>query len=188
MKCSHCKKPFERTASDIRRGRTKYCSRNCWDLARAKRSKYRAEAVWRLGRKQCQMCDKTLPVENFHSNNKTNDGLTSRCRDCLYECQKSAIAVKLSENREKYLEQRKGWHLKHTFGIGISEYKLLVSKQNGVCAICRGKDKGRKLAIDHDHKTGQIRGLLCGRCNQGIGHFLEDRLLMRRAIEYLNSW
>lgn len=68
----------------------------------------------------------------------------------------------------------------------------MLEEQNGVCAICRCKEKiinknGKKwlLAIDHNHKTGKIRGLLCNSCNIGLGRFNEDIKLLKKAIEYL---
>jgi len=65
--------------------------------------------------------------------------------------------------------------------------------QNGVCAICSGgetvKTRGtlRRLAVDHDHETGKVRGLLCNRCNNGLGNFRDDPDLLREAIAYLQE-
>lgn len=67
-------------------------------------------------------------------------------------------------------------HLKTKFGITPEEYDAMLHKQRGKCAICRQPEKvvGKSLAVDHDHKTGKVRGLLCGSCNQLLGIF-EDR-------------
>lgn len=80
------------------------------------------------------------------------------------------------------------------YGITIEEYERLLKEQNGLCKICkqpesqimRGKQKS--LAVDHNHETGEIRGLLCGKCNSGIGMFRENTLLLSEAIKYLNSF
>jgi hypothetical protein len=62
----------------------------------------------------------------------------------------------------------------------------LLSAQDGRCAICGAERGTRRLAIDHDHTTGFIRGLLCVRCNTGLGSFRDDPELLRKAIEYLD--
>jgi hypothetical protein len=69
----------------------------------------------------------------------------------------------------------------------MEEYNNLFEKQNGKCAICNGesKDRGRALDVDHDHKTGKIRGLLCVSCNRGLGHFNDSRWALNKAIQYL---
>lgn len=65
------------------------------------------------------------------------------------------------------------------------EYEAMLQSHGGVCAICGGPGGVRGLAVDHDHKTGQVRGLLCGSCNPALGTFYDDVDLMRRAIAYL---
>jgi hypothetical protein len=67
-------------------------------------------------------------------------------------------------------------------------YEQLFSKQGGVCRICgEGPKAQRRLCIDHDHGTGQVRGLLCIPCNSGIGKLKDDPALLERAIEYLRG-
>lgn len=77
-----------------------------------------------------------------------------------------------------------------------AEYEKLVAAQGGVCAICKLAEtnvvskknpKVRILSVDHCHKTGKIRGLLCHACNVGIGHFEDDPSLIDRAIQYLKG-
>ena len=67
------------------------------------------------------------------------------------------------------------------------EYAELLERQGGVCAICRQPESvpGRSLAVDHDHATGAVRGLLCGRCNRALGYFRDDPALLAAAITYL---
>ena len=72
-----------------------------------------------------------------------------------------------------------------SYGITTDEYKRLLSEQNDGCAICGGVNKDMALCIDHDHNSGDVRGLLCHRCNRAIG-LLQDRPdLMIKAAEYL---
>jgi hypothetical protein len=67
-------------------------------------------------------------------------------------------------------------------------YRRMFEEQGGVCAICKREATGkRRFAIDHNHKNGKIRGLLCYRCNLGLGSFEDDPFLMARAIAYLGT-
>ena len=70
--------------------------------------------------------------------------------------------------------------------ISDAEYKALLDKQGGVCAICRERPKG-KLAVDHAHSTGKVRGLLCNFCNVGLGLFRDDERRLLAAVEYLKA-
>ena len=67
------------------------------------------------------------------------------------------------------------------------EYDRLFAQQNGCCAICHSSAEGRRLVVDHDHKTGKIRGLLCLGCNVGIGHLRDDVTILESAINYLKA-
>ena len=79
--------------------------------------------------------------------------------------------------------------LKARFGITIEQYEKMIEAVNGKCEICGAtcSFNGHRLAIDHDHKTGQIKGILCKACNVGLGNFQENPVLLKRAIEYLNN-
>ncbi len=74
------------------------------------------------------------------------------------------------------------------YGMSKERYLELSGEQDGKCAICGGPPGARALAVDHDHGTGQIRALLCTRCNIGIGGFRDDPELLRKALAYLVSW
>lgn len=72
------------------------------------------------------------------------------------------------------------------FGITQAELDFLMDKQKGRCAICyKAPDENRNLAIDHDHATGKVRGLLCFACNTGVGKFNDNPALLRTAADYL---
>lgn len=73
------------------------------------------------------------------------------------------------------------------FRMRVAEYEALLRAQNGVCAICGNEEgvAGRRLAVDHCHATGKIRGLLCALCNTGIGKLGDSSSALRRAVEYL---
>ncbi len=78
-------------------------------------------------------------------------------------------------------------HLKKTYGIDIDEYDKILAGQDGVCAICRGGTSKRHFAVDHNHKTGQIRGLLCARCNRGLSVFMDRIDNLRAAVKYMKA-
>ncbi len=84
------------------------------------------------------------------------------------------------------LENRKR-KLKRNFDLTIEEYDTLLQSQGGVCAICQLPPDWRALAVDHDHKTGLVRGILCYKCNVGIGMLNEDLVRIDRAATYLRA-
>ena len=78
-------------------------------------------------------------------------------------------------------------YLKRDYGLTKESYLEMLKSQNGVCAICCNPEKKRRLAVDHCHNTGKIRGLLCTRCNTSIGRFNDDVELLQKAIDYLKT-
>lgn len=96
--------------------------------------------------------------------------------------------------KEKRSHKRNMWLLK-TYQIDSLSYYRLLKQQNEVCAICGKKEiifdkrnnKFRSLAIDHNHKTGKIRGLLCSKCNRGLGLFDDNIQLLKNVIIYLST-
>ena len=72
------------------------------------------------------------------------------------------------------------------YGISLLQYEAMLEAQNGVCAICK-KTEGKHLSVDHNHVTGEIRGLLCSRCNLVIGRCNDDTKLLKAAILYLGD-
>ena len=77
-------------------------------------------------------------------------------------------------------------HLK-AFNLTKEQYLDMLEKQNHVCAICGNKDNNKKLAVDHCHTTGVIRGLLCSSCNTSLGKFKDSVELLQNAIQYLKD-
>lgn len=97
-------------------------------------------------------------------------------------------------NKQQYYQTNKDQFrddaLRRAYGITSIDYQELLVEQNNKCAIC-GTDKcstGRRFAVDHDHKTKLIRGLLCKQCNMGLGHFNDDPDLLVKAVVYLRSF
>jgi Recombination endonuclease VII len=104
------------------------------------------------------------------------------------------------KNKEHCIEKSKEWYrankdrvrdlqLQKEFGITLRQYTEMLLAQNGVCAICQGGPdaKSKKLAVDHDHRTGKIRSLLCRGCNVGIGNLKDSPELLIKAAQYIKD-
>lgn len=140
----------------------------------------------------CPKCNQNLELSEFCKDNKRKDKLQLWCKKCNNQNRKFHYHNN-PENREAVKKQSKDSQLKNQFGITLQEYEEILEKQNGVCAICgcnnnhKSNPKGDidRLSVDHNHQTGKVRGLLCSRCNFGIGQFNDDPTLLISAIDYL---
>lgn len=100
----------------------------------------------------------------------------------------------LERNRSRTSEQLKECFLKSKYNLTLEQYYTILEEQNHCCKIC-GEEETRKnkttgvclLCVDHNHKTGEVRGLLCNKCNTGLGYFKEDINILYTAIEYLSK-
>jgi hypothetical protein len=106
-----------------------------------------------------------------------------------YKNNKIHVNKKTKEWYESNIDKVKDLNLKRRFGITLEEYDKLLVKQNNSCAICKRNQTEFKikLAVDHNHKTGEIRGLLCNNCNNGLGRFKDNKVLLSEAIKYLEQ-
>lgn len=90
------------------------------------------------------------------------------------------------KNAFKISQQVRERKFKSRYGITKAEYDLLCASQDFSCAICDDQIlHPQRLHVDHDHTTGEIRGLLCGKCNRGIGLLRDDPIILEKAIKYL---
>jgi hypothetical protein len=96
-----------------------------------------------------------------------------------------------AKGRERYLTRREeqyAYELGRHYGITLQEYKELLELQNNMCATCGGHNRnGTRLCVDHDHKTGRIRGLLCRRCNTLLGLCNDSKEILLSLIAYLGE-
>lgn len=100
------------------------------------------------------------------------------------------------DNKERILKVNRTWHYKNRYGITEEQYQAMLVAQNFVCAICKEPetakehrtDNVRKLAVDHCHTTKRVRGLLCKKCNHGIGLFSDNTMKLFNAIIYLEEF
>jgi len=121
----------------------------------------------------CQDCGEDLDINPVYKNRIYRQ---SRCRNCFNK-----------RFNGRYKEQVREFCLKQDYGITIEDYNSLLNLQDGVCAICKQESLDKNLAVDHDHTTGEIRGLLCQKCNQAIGLLKESPDLIMNAYEYLEK-
>jgi hypothetical protein len=109
--------------------------------------------------------------------------------NAYYQANKEAITERARASRQARKRNNdpslRSVELKR-YGISVAEYDALLAKQGGVCAICRKRSK-RRLCVDHCHLTGTVRGLLCDRCNLGLGYLKEDQASLVAALAYLGA-
>lgn len=134
------------------------------------------------GKKPCTRCGQTKPFSEFNRHNKTRDGLRPDCRDC-----QRARDRELNTPERLAAMAARVRDTKH--GLEPGQYDAMLEAQGGKCAICGTTQcsTGRSLAVDHDHKTGAIRALLCAECNGAIGMLGDNPELCRTAASYLES-
>jgi hypothetical protein len=99
-----------------------------------------------------------------------------------------ALKAKQRANPEEYRRRQRVSRLRTTYGVSVEQFEQMEAAQGGVCAICSKPNKnGWKLAVDHCHSTGVIRGLLCSSCNLAIGALGDTSEMLERAIAYLRG-
>lgn len=148
-------------------------------------------------KKRCSKCGDKKLFSEFSKSKDAKDGLQSWCKKCYKEHHQTHKNPKRkAEYDKKYRQTEKGKfnyesskrNLKNHHGVTLEQYDKMFEEQGGVCAICSGVNKnGRRLAIDHNHNTGEIRGLLCANCNIGIGMLKENVNILCSAISYLGK-
>ena len=148
--------------------------------------------------KTCRKCKETKPLTEYYKDKGMKDGHLNTCKKCRLEQMKEYN----SENKEKISEYKKDYYskpenlervkrllLQKKYGITLDDYNEMSHGQKGSCAIC-GKHalETGTLCVDHCHKTGEVRGLLCNNCNKGIGLLRDDPDTLRQAAEYLERY
>jgi Recombination endonuclease VII len=158
--------------------------------------------------KRCRKCGEFKPLTAFYRQEGCRDGYRNDCKACFAARSKQWYL----RNREHAIAQVKAWQqanpdrvkatrkaararrspidrdarLRRVFGLSSDDYAAMLADQGGGCALCgRTPQPGRSLHVDHHHETGVVRGLLCFRCNAGIGQFREDKFRLADAIVYL---
>ena len=127
-------------------------------------------------------------ANNKAYNEKNKEKIRAYAR-AYYENNKEKLNVKHKAYREKNKDKKRESELKRNFGIGLHEYDLMFTEQKGKCACCGShqNELTKNLAVDHDHDTGLIRGLLCNHCNLAIGILGDNTEGLMRALNYLEK-
>lgn len=162
--------------------------------------------------KPCKVCHKVKPLDEFYAAPGMRDGHRNDCKSCNLAAKRERVARDPQANRDRVRAwqaanrervnaanrerrtrpeakraQRDGY-LRRKYGISIEQYDEMFRTQSGVCGICgREPHPTISLHVDHDHVTGEIRGLTCFRCNQALGAFGEDSTYLRAAADYLDT-
>lgn len=112
---------------------------------------------------RCTLCKLVRPAEDFHRQPGRKTGRMSRCCFC------QAITKRAHRSSPEGRAASRAYELRRDFGITVEQYAEMLASQDGVCAICQKPPTRVPLAVDHDHQTGRVRGLLCTACNLGLG-------------------
>lgn len=132
--------------------------------------------------KQCKKCNIPKQLTEFRYNTKG--------KYSWYEniCKKCNI-TKVSERRKLFPRIHKNSNLLRKFNITIDDFDNMLKQQNKKCYLCNVTHDSEKfgLRVDHSHKTGKVRKLLCDNCNKGLGHFKDSQTILQSAIDYLDK-
>ncbi len=156
--------------------------------------------------KVCTKCKLEKLETEFIKRSRSTDGLASWCKACTRKLSKKLydsnlererargrsrpFTDELKATRQRYAVRNKEKirikHIIRKYGISAEKYEQMISSQNGCCALC--SEKAESLVIDHNHKTGKVRALLCHKCNLGLGQFRESPETLIKAIQYLDHF
>jgi hypothetical protein len=146
----------------------------------------------------CKKCRSEYHRKYHQKNREANCARSKKWREdneksyrakkrAYYLKHKDLIRVKAKQWDLEHQEESWANDIRYRFGLTSVKYYAILKDQGGVCKICGNPPKGKqkRLCVDHDHKTGVIRGLLCEHCNRGLGCFKDDPALLGTAMDYL---
>jgi hypothetical protein len=135
--------------------------------------------------KKCSKCGIDKPLSDFYKQKATNDGHTYECK----LCKNTTIKQWKKDNPKAHKIHQKRRDLKAKYNISIEQFNTMLKKQNNKCEICKNEFKNEKAThVDHCHKTGIIRSLLCVNCNFGLGFFKDSVENLKSAQKYLKKY
>jgi hypothetical protein len=129
---------------------------------------------------RCSSCKEHKDPTEFRSNTSSKTGRHNECRPC----DSASHARYYQRNKRKVTSAT----LQRKYGITIEEYERMEEEQGFACALCRSPEsiEERRLAVDHDHNTGRVRGLLCFKCNTALGRVADTEQKLESLILYLS--
>ena len=141
------------------------------------------------------MCKVDKPISEYYilRKGKTQPVYNPRCKSCNYDVTTKYYKSLDEDVKNKFrkknpcnsFEYRQKYRLKNKFGLTVEEYSAMIEKQDNKCKIC-GCDMN-KPHVDHNHKTGKVRHLLCHQCNTALGLLKEDTRILQNMISYINN-
>ena len=167
------------------------------------------------GKKKCSKCKQNKDIACYDKNPQQKSGLHPACKECDKDIRKRYRDKDIKENPEKRKKRASEWHKNNKdaiserhrvyyqmkknkdsfrnrkylklYNISIDDYNDMFIHQSGKCVICgvHQSELNRRLHVDHCHETGKVRGLLCGKCNRGLGLFCDNTQLVSNALKYL---
>lgn len=153
--------------------------------------------------KVCRTCNETKDINEFHKQSRAKDGRYLDCKVCTaarnkawYGANKARHAKTCAswykKNRTHAISKGTDWHYRKNYGITHEEFLSLADKQDNKCLICSvgltfAEKCHTRAVLDHDHDTGEIRGVLCNACNTGIGLLKDSPAVLLSAYNYLKG-
>lgn len=134
-------------------------------------------------KKTCPKCETPKELEEFNFKNKERTHRLSWCKAC------SRKRVGEYQKTPAGKARRRARSLRDLYNLSVDGYNLLLAAQGGKCAICPAEQagRGRPFYVDHDHKTGVVRGLLCNSCNRALGLFRDSLEILCSATRYMEK-
>lgn len=133
--------------------------------------------------KRCSTCKEAKYLKDFSKHRGQPDGHHPQCKECRSKYKPSP------EMREKNNKRLREWNRLKTTGFTQKDFEQTLANQNGKCAICGTDDPGKtNWHADHNHKTNEKRGILCHKCNTGLGLLQDDVDVLCAAINYLKKY
>lgn len=154
--------------------------------------------------KTCTKCGESRPVDQFVRDATRTDGRYPSCKICRRQWHDQKMRhdaayrqglqdrkkAWVEENIERHALYKRAWHLQDKYDLSLEAYDALLVQQDGKCAICSKPHSGcgdRPLYVDHCHRTGRVRGLICLSCNTLLGVCEDSQALIEAAMRYLSS-
>lgn len=162
--CASCLRSVAKDASTCRSRKVALCA-TC-------------EGAWAW----CSDCQALKPRVEFSNNSESANGLAGYCKSCFY-AKNAGYSSKQRAKNPDYYRDRNLWS---SHRLRPADWQAMFEAQDGRCAICRRTEaESGRLHVDHCHRAGTVRALLCSGCNKGIGQFLEDPVALRAAADYV---
>jgi hypothetical protein len=139
--------------------------------------------------KICYSCKCSKPLDKFPKHKTNRDGISNLCKSCKSRRWRESVKLRAKTDPVIQMREKRRKHISHTrnrlrvkYGISPELFEDIWVESGGKCWIC---ESTRKLCLDHDHVTGKPRGILCPKCNLGLGNFRDNENYLGRAIAYL---